>query len=94
MDKQKVLSLGGLARMSISDAEAERLSHEFESILKYVGEVSKLGPEESKAGSAEMLSRNRMREDGHPHESGLHTEKLLALAPEREDNYFKVKKIL
>ena len=39
MDKDKVLSLAKLARIEVSDDEAENLSHEFEAILNYVGEV-------------------------------------------------------
>lgn len=92
MDKQKILSLGKLARIGIGDEEAENLSHEFGAILNYVGEIKKLKIENSKIEN--YPTRNSMREDGKPHEGGLYTEKLLSLAPARENNYFKVKKIL
>jgi aspartyl-tRNA(Asn)/glutamyl-tRNA(Gln) amidotransferase subunit C len=96
MDKDKVLSLAQLARIDISDAEAEKLSGEFEAILGYVGEVNNVsGAEEQGNFDMEKFPiRNMLREDAHPHEGGLYTEKLLEQAPAREKDYVKVKKIL
>ena len=92
MDKEKVLNLAKLSRIKISDEEAESLSHEFDSILKYVGEVKEIGVRsmENEVGPI----RNVFREDNEGHESGIYTEKLLNEAPGREGNYIKVKKIL
>ena len=92
MNKEKVLDLAKLARISISDEEAENLSHEFDVILNYVGEVKDL---KLPAKSFQLkASVNVMREDGEPHETGMYTKKILNEAPAREGNYFKVKKIL
>lgn len=94
MDKEKVLNLAKLARIDISEAEANDLSREFGAILNYVGEVKEanLGSQ-AKATESQTL-QNVFREDGEPHESGIYTEDLLAEAPEREGSFFKVKKIL
>lgn len=95
MNKEKVLNLAQLARVSISGEEAEKLSHEFEAILNYVGEVKHASSQfmlDNKQGNSPI--RNIFREDGEGHESGLYTEKLLAEAPAREGNFVKVKKIL
>ena len=94
MDKEKVLNLAKLARIKLSDTEAESLSHEFESILAYVGEVKEI-----QAGSLHLTAnsfpiRNVMREDNAGHESGLYTDKILSEAPESAGDYIKVKKIL
>ncbi len=94
MDKEKVLNLAKLARIEIADAEAESLAQEFESILKYVGEVKSVNQESGIKNQEEFPIRNVMREDGAPHESGLYTEKILEQAPAREGNFIKVKKIL
>lgn len=94
MDREKVLKLANLARIEISDAEAESLSHEFESILGYVSEVKSAGVEAGESLQTNFALKNVMREDNNPHESGLYTEKILAQAPEREGDYLKVKKIL
>ncbi len=95
MDKNKVLSLAKLARINISETEAESLSHEFEAILGYVGEVKEVsGTDNSQRTTDNFPIRNVMRADTEGHESGLYTEKLLSQAPAREGAYFKVKKIL
>ncbi len=96
MDKDKVLDLAKLARIKISEDEAESLSHEFNAILKYVGEVKEVSPRKDLGETPGLSSgvRNLMREDGEGHESGLYTEKILASAPAREGDYIKVKKIL
>ena len=39
MDKEKVLKLAKLARINVSDEEAENLTQEFESILNYVSDL-------------------------------------------------------
>ena len=96
MDKEKVLNLAKLSRVKISDEEAESLSHEFESILKYVGEVREVDKSDkfNKFDKEEFPVRNIMREDSEGHESGIYTEKILNEAPAREGNFIKVKKIL
>jgi aspartyl-tRNA(Asn)/glutamyl-tRNA(Gln) amidotransferase subunit C len=93
MDKEKVLALAKLARIEISDSEAENLSKEFDAILGYVGEIKKVGGSEVNLNS-DLVLKNIMRPDENPHESGIYTEKILNEAPEREGEYIKVKKIL
>lgn len=96
MNKEEVLKLAKLARIEINDKEAENLSHEFEAILGYVGEVKNV-TKSSKSGKfdrGEFPVRNVLREDKDPHESGLYTKDILEQAPLREDDYIKVKKIL
>jgi aspartyl/glutamyl-tRNA(Asn/Gln) amidotransferase C subunit len=96
MDKDKVLSLAKLARIKLSDEEALGLSHEFESILNYVGEVKGIENLDKVANfdKEDFLLHNIFRNDNEMHESGIYTEKLLNEAPGREGNYIKVKKIL
>ena len=91
MNKDEVLKLAKLARIDIPESEAETLSHEFEAILKYVGEIknAKLGDTKP-----DYALKNVLREDANPHEPGIYTEAILNEAPEREGNFLKVKKIL
>jgi len=97
MNKAEVLKLATLARIEVSDAEAESLSHEFEAILNYVGEV-KGATDPSPALPLERGGLggvyNVFRADENPHESGIFTEAILKEAPAREGDYLKVKKIL
>ena len=92
MNREEVLKLAKLARIDISDTEAESLSHEFAAILKYVGEVK--GAAGEAAASSAPTHRNVMREDGDAHESGIYTDRILAEAPASAKGYVKVKKIL
>ena len=94
MDKEKVLDLAKLARIEIGDDEAESLSHEFDAILKYVGEVKGVTTDHRSNILENVGVMDMMRGDTNPHESGIYTEKILAQAPAREGNYLKVKKIL
>jgi aspartyl-tRNA(Asn)/glutamyl-tRNA(Gln) amidotransferase subunit C len=85
--------LAALARIHISDEEKESFKNEIDSILEYVNQIQKISGETEPAREAGDV-RNITREDGSPHESGLHTEALLREAPKREGQYVKVKKIL
>ncbi|MES2214146.1 MAG: Asp-tRNA(Asn)/Glu-tRNA(Gln) amidotransferase subunit GatC [Patescibacteria group bacterium] len=93
MNKDEVLKLSKLARIEISDSEAEELAMEFDSILGYVSEVKKAQAQAS-AHVEKPALRNVLRADENPHESGMYTEAILAQAPQREGEYVKVKKIL
>lgn len=93
MNKEKVLNLAKLARIEIGDEEAESLSHEFDSILDYVGQIKNAGFKIQDFGFKNEI-RNVMRKDSEPHESGIYTQKILEQAPAKEGDYIKVKKIL
>ena len=89
-----MLKLASLARLKLSDEEAEHLSHEFESILQYVGEVKAVSGTGKSLSPENFPGRNVMRDDVSTHEPGAYSEVLLAAAPAREGQYVKVKKIL
>lgn len=84
-------NLANLSRIKLAEEEKEKMTSEIESILGYVSQVTKLKSEEIKIDHKVF---NVLREDVVLNESGEFSEKLLSLAPEREGNYFKVKKIL
>jgi len=94
MNKDEVLKLAKLARIDMTDGEAEKLSHEFEAILGYVADVKKAVSSEVELKKGDLPLRNVMREDAEPHETGIYTEKLLAETPKSKDGYVVVKKIL
>jgi aspartyl/glutamyl-tRNA(Asn/Gln) amidotransferase C subunit len=90
IDEVKKLAL--LARLSIADTELERFAKEFDSILKYIGQIDALSVSKDK----KMLprARNVFRADGEPHDSGLYTEKIAEQFPKRKGNYLSVKQII
>ncbi|MBI2045898.1 MAG: Asp-tRNA(Asn)/Glu-tRNA(Gln) amidotransferase subunit GatC [Parcubacteria group bacterium] len=96
MDKGEIEKLARLTRLAVSESEAEAFAKDIEKVLGYVSMIQKISTEESVsfgAPSADALY-NVMREDVEPHESGVHTEALMAEVPEKENGFMKVKKIL
>ena len=87
-----VKKLSELCRIDMTDEEAEKLRGDMESILGYVGEIGSVVAETGTPTAP--LHRNILREDGEPHESGMHTDVILAGVPDRDGGYVKVKAIL
>lgn len=87
-----ISSLAQLARLSISAEEAAQLEKEIPAILSFVDTITTVVADvgEPKPG----VVKNVMRDDVVAHESGIHTETLLAAAPERQGNYVKVKQVI
>lgn len=87
--------LAELSRINISGEEKEIFRKDIESVLGYVDQIKMV------AGGTDMAMpreegelKNVFREDENWHNSGQFTEALLESAPEKEDGYIKVKKIL
>ena len=93
LEKNDIQKLAGLARIRISEDELLGLEKDFEGILAYISQIQKAAEGALGEDTGNGL-RNVFREDENPHESGIHTEALLAQTPKREENYLKVKKIL
>jgi len=85
--------LAGLARLELKEDEKEKLKKDLDSILAYVSELSKAPKAETGKSGEEGYLKNVMRADDDNFASGEFTEDILADAPNRADNYFKVKKI-
>jgi len=90
--KTDILHLAALARINVSEEENTKLQKDFESILGYISLITEVSAEKLQKEAGEL--RNVLREDGVPHEPGIHTRELLALAPQREGGHVKVEKIL
>lgn len=87
-----VKKLAALARISISDAELEKFTKEFDAILGYIGQLESL--ELPKTGAEKPPLRNVMRADGEPHEGHLYTERIAAQFPTRKGDALSVKQII
>lgn len=93
MSNVDVKHLAELARLELTDDEVSQYEKEITSILGYIEQINTIagdvdGPIES-AGV-----RNVFREDENPEETGRYTEDVLAAAPQTQDGYVKVQKIL
>ena len=93
MQKEDIAHLGKLARIAITDTEAETLAQNITDILGYISEIEEITGTASKEKNIGALY-NVMRRDENPHEAGLYTEDVLALVPDRKGQYVRVKKIL
>lgn len=93
MKREDILHLADLARIELTDTEIERFSKEFGAILGYVDSIKSMTQGEKVEPTIGAL-HNVFREDVDPHEAGIYTEDILSLAPQREKQYVKVKKIL
>jgi aspartyl-tRNA(Asn)/glutamyl-tRNA(Gln) amidotransferase subunit C len=94
--RQDIDKLATLSRLKLSEEEAVRMQGEMTSILAYVDKLKSAAGSET--GPVMSVNKNVLRADANPHEGGLYTEKLIALAPRKEKTaegwYLKVKKIL
>lgn len=106
IDKKDIENLASLSRMKLTESEKDRFVKEIGSILAYVhqiqevteGVVNNTDAEHnhglSPKTSSQFSHRNIFREDVDDRNLNPETESLVRLAPESQDGYIKVKKIL
>jgi len=93
MEKKDILHLATLSRISITDAEAEALKTDIESVLSYVGVVSEIAADAYQTKTVGSVY-NVFRADEVTNEADAYTEALLQEAPKSQGRYLKVKKII
>jgi len=91
ISREEIEKLAVLARVKISAEEKESMRKDIESILEYVGQVKNVSVDPKREIP---VLHNVLRDDVVTTRAGEYTEDLLRLAPSREGNYLKVKKIL
>jgi aspartyl-tRNA(Asn)/glutamyl-tRNA(Gln) amidotransferase subunit C len=92
LDAATVRRIARLARIRVDDTEVETLQTELNAILGYVEQLGEVDVEgvEPLSGGAQMALRQRedvVTDGGIP-------EKILANAPDREENFFAVPKVV
>ena len=92
IDDAQVRKVAKLSRLELSDAEVEEFAGQLSAILDYVEKMNELDTENVDPLAHCLPISNVLRED-HAKES-LGAEKALANAPQRDENFFKVPKIL
>lgn len=88
----EVKKLAGLSRLKLSDEEMARMQHDMTAILAYVDKLKSAAVKETR--QAMSTGKNVLREDVHPHEGDLYTDRLVKAAPRHQGRHVKVKKIL
>ncbi|MCB4791636.1 MAG: Asp-tRNA(Asn)/Glu-tRNA(Gln) amidotransferase subunit GatC [Elusimicrobia bacterium] len=91
---KEVEHVAKLARLELSPEEKEKYAGQLEKILEYVDLLNKLDTKDIEPTSHALELENVFREDKLEPCSTEARDRLLANAPEREGDYFKVKKVI
>ena len=97
VDKETVTKIASLARIAISDDEANALVPELNNILGWVDQLSEVDVSGVEPMTAVIPNKLRMREDvinADPLTGGGVRDKILANAPDAEDGFFAVPKVI
>jgi len=92
LSKEEVEHVAKLARLAVSEEEKEAFSRQLSEILTYVGKLNELDTSKIEPTS-HVLDLNNVFRDDIVRES-LPPEDVLANAPDRENNHFRVPKII
>lgn len=92
LDKKEVEKIANLARIKIPEEEIEELSSELSSIIGFVEKLNELDttgvePTTSVANKVLRQREDEIKDGGYP-------EKITKNAPDKEDNYFLVPKVV
>ncbi len=91
MELQDLKNLANLARIEFSDEELTKIGADFASILGYVEQINNADISEI---TTNELQKNVFRDDAGAHKAGVDHETLIAAAPDSQDGFYKVPKIL
>ncbi len=91
MTNEDIQKLGELAKIEIKPEEAEKFKKDFDSILGYIKHIESVDLGDV---SPEYLVKNVARDDKAKNTPGQFSDDLLASAPNTENRFIKVKKIL
>ncbi len=92
ISREEVLYVAQLARLELSEEEVQRLQYELSRILEYFRELQELDTEDVPITSHVLPMTNKLRDD-KPGES-LPVEDVLANAPDRVEDFFRVPRII
>ena len=92
VDEKMVRRIATLARIGVSDAEVPALANDLSAILGFVEQLSELDTTGVKPLTSAVEDKIRGREDVVS--DGGYAEDVLANAPEKDDGYFAVPKVV
>ena len=92
IDQEQVRKVAELSRLELTEAEVEEFTEQLSAILDYVEKMNDLDTTDVEPLAHCLPISNVFREDTA--KESLGTEKALANAPQRDEEFFKVPKIL
>ena len=90
--KDEVKKVAHLARLELKEHEIVNHAEQLEKILEYINQLEKIDTDNVACTTRAIEVTNVFRKDEKKNSDC--TEKLLELGPSREDQYFKVPKII
>lgn len=90
--RKDVEQVAMLSRLDIAEADAEKFTGQLNAIIEYIGVLNKVDTTGVEPTAHVLPLQNVMRPDAV--RPSLERELALANAPEQEDGYFKVPKII
>lgn len=92
--KKDVEGVARLARLSLTEEEKDKYAAQLAAILGYIEKLNQLNTDHVPPTEHPIAMTNVWREDVNRRVGDATPEDLLAIAPEREGPYFKVKKVI
>ncbi len=92
ISKEQVKKVSKLARLELNEEEIEHHSKQLEKILDYIDQLEKINTENVPCTTRAIEVVNVLRNDIN--QKFEENESILNLAPSREENFFKVPKII
>lgn len=89
--RDEIKKLAHLARIAVTDQEADEYSKDFEAILGYVDQINQVVVTDT---TMEYPTQNTARPDVVQNQKGTYNDRMLANAPDQEAGFYKVPKIL
>ena len=92
ISKEEVKKVAQLARLELNEGEIKNHAEQLEKILEYIKQLERIQTDDVPCTTRAIEVVNVFREDEKKNFDC--TEELLELGPSREDQYFKVPKII
>ena len=94
LSQEQVRHVAQLARLNLSTSEIEQFSHDLTRIIDYIDQLSEVDTSslENSWSESQKIAQNVFREDEI--RPSLPREKALANAPDQDDEYFHVPKVI
>lgn len=92
ISKDDILKIASLARLELSPEEQQSLARDLAQIVSYIDQIKSVDTEGIIPQSQFIKAENVFREDAV--KPSLPREKALGNAPDRDEEYFKVPKVL
>ena len=92
ISSEEVKKVAKLARLELNESEIQQHAEQLEKILDYIKQLEKINTDNIACTTRAIEVVNVLRKDEK--KDYENSEELLDLAPSREDNFFKVPKII